>query len=177
MITEPKYYAEVIKNPQSFSENTTGCPRERQPSGLFFFWYVINVSVKETPSGNRVSLRNLTGETFELTVYASGCAVSAASTLVQKGPVRPLPQGLGNETDPTFGKRKRGIEPRVEREEFFGNKKQLPKFDFRVETSQKNCERDVENMYVFSCFVWYIAEKLTHGMVLLKIHHPQKWVF
>lgn len=49
-------------------------------------------------------------------------------------------------------------------------------FDFGVETSQKNCERDVENMYVFSCFVWYIAEKLTHGMVLLKIHHPQKWV-
>ena len=34
-------------------------------------------------------MRNLTGETFELTVYASGCAVSSASTLVQKGPVRP----------------------------------------------------------------------------------------
>lgn len=35
-----------------------------------------------------LNLGNLTGETFELTVYASGCAVSAASTLVQKGPVR-----------------------------------------------------------------------------------------
>ncbi|CAJ1331216.1 unnamed protein product [Effrenium voratum] len=35
-----------------------------------------------------LSLRNLSGERFELTVYASGCAPSAASTLVQRGPVR-----------------------------------------------------------------------------------------
>lgn len=35
-----------------------------------------------------LNLGNLSGETFELTVYAPGCALSAASTLVQKGPVR-----------------------------------------------------------------------------------------
>eukprot|EP00913_Durusdinium_trenchii_P024440 g22943.t1 len=35
-----------------------------------------------------LSLGNLSGDQFELTVYASGCAISAASTLVQTGPVR-----------------------------------------------------------------------------------------
>ena len=95
MATEPKYYAEVIKKPQSFSENTTGRPRETQPSGLFFL-----VRFQKIRKGNLqeiAPLRNLTGETFELTVYASGCAVSAASTLVQKGPVRRAStQGRGN---------------------------------------------------------------------------------
>ncbi|CAL1158955.1 unnamed protein product [Cladocopium goreaui] len=54
---------------------------------------VVEVTISDlhqiTEDSEKIS-RNLSGETFELTVYASGCAVSAASTLVQKGPVRPV---------------------------------------------------------------------------------------